>query len=99
MPSLKPLAATLILGVAVSTAQAADFSLRLIGQQSLPTGTLFQSVEFGGISGLERASDGNYWALSDERGGERGTPRFYNISLNYDAAAVPMATAAVPIIA
>jgi len=86
MPSLKPLAATLILGVAVSTAQAADFSLRLIGQQSLPTGTLFQSVEFGGISGLERASDGNYWALSDERGGERGTPRFYNISLNYDAA-------------
>jgi hypothetical protein len=86
LPSLKPLAATLILGAAAGTAQAADFSLRLIGQQSLPTGTLFQSVEFGGISGLDQAADGNYWALSDDRGGERGTPRFYNISLNYDAA-------------
>ena len=86
MPNLKPIVAALILGVATSTAQAADFSMRLIGQQSLPTGTLFQNVEFGGISGLDRATDGNYWALSDDRGGERGTPRFYNISLDYDAA-------------
>lgn len=86
MPNLKPLVAALILGLAAGTAMAADFSLRLIGQKALPTGTLFQSVEFGGISGLDRAADGNYWALSDDRGGERGTPRFYNISLDYDAA-------------
>lgn len=86
MPNLKPIVAALILGVAASAAQAADFSLRLIGSQSLPTGTKFEGVEFGGISGLDRAADGNYWALSDDRGGERGTPRFYKISLDYDAA-------------
>lgn len=67
-------------------AQAADFSLRVIGATSLPTGTLFQGVEFGGISGLDRAADGTYWAIADDRGGERGTPRFYNLSLDYDAA-------------
>lgn len=67
-------------------AQAADLSLRVIGATSLPTGTLFQGVEFGGISGLDRAADGTYWAIADDRGGERGTPRFYNLSLDYDAA-------------
>lgn len=67
-------------------AMAADFSLRVIGEQRIATGTLFEGVEFGGISGLDRAADGRYWAISDDRGGERGTPRFYNLSLDYDAA-------------
>jgi len=67
-------------------ALAADFSLRVIGEQRIATGTLFEGVEFGGISGLDRAADGRYWAISDDRGGERGTPRFYNLSLDYDAA-------------
>jgi hypothetical protein len=73
--------------IAAGGAGAADFSLRLIGEFSIPTGTLFEGVEFGGISGLDRAADGTYWALSDDRGGERGTPRFYSIDLDYDAAA------------
>lgn len=77
------LAAALLAAV---PAAAADFNLRLIGATSLPTGTLYQGVEFGGISGLDRAADGSYWAISDDRGGERGTPRFYNLSLNYGAA-------------
>lgn len=77
------LAATVALGA--GTAQAADFTLRLIGQTSIATGTLFQGVEFGGISGIDRAADGSYWAMSDDRGGERGTPRFYNLRLQYDA--------------
>ncbi len=79
----------LILSAAIAAlatgAQAADFSLRVIGATSLPTGTLYQGVEFGGISGIDRAADGRYWAISDDRGGERGTPRFYNLSLDYDA--------------
>ncbi len=79
----------LILSAAIAAlatgAQAADFSLRVIGATSLPTGTLYQGVEFGGISGIDRAADGSYWAISDDRGGERGTPRFYNLSLDYDA--------------
>jgi hypothetical protein len=79
-------AIAVVLAAFASGAQAADFSLRLIGQKSIPTGSLFGGVEFGGISGLDRAADGTYWALSDDRGGERGTPRFYSLGLDYDAA-------------
>ena len=74
-----------LLGALCGGAQAADFSLRLIGSHSIATGTLFEGIEFGGISGIDRATDGNYWAISDDRGGERGTPRFYNLSLDYDS--------------
>ncbi len=79
------IATALILSALSTGIQAADFSLRLIGEQSIPTGTLFGGIEFGGISGIDRAADGTFWALSDDRGGERGTPRFYNLSLGYDA--------------
>ncbi|MCV2348288.1 esterase-like activity of phytase family protein [Paucibacter sp. Y2R2-4] len=75
----------LALACTVFSSQAADFQLRLIGSTSVPTGTMFQGVEFGGISGLDRAADGSYYAISDDRGGERGTPRFYNLNLDYDA--------------
>jgi hypothetical protein len=63
-------------------------SLRFIGDFNIKTKTLFQNVEFGGISGIDRAQDGSYWALSDERGGERGTPRFYNLSIDFDATSI-----------
>lgn len=59
--------------------------LRLIGDYSIKTKTMFEGVEFGGISGIDRAPDGTYWAISDERGGERGTPRFYALSIDFDA--------------
>ena len=59
--------------------------LRLIGDYAIKTKTMVEGVEFGGISGIDRASDGTYWAISDERGGERGTPRFYSLSLDFDA--------------
>lgn len=58
-------------------------SLRLIGSQAISTDTVFGGVKFGGISGLDRASDGSYWAISDDRG-EQGTPRFYNLSIQFD---------------
>lgn len=83
---MKKLLLATTVALSFGAAQAADFSLRVIGATSLPTGTLFQGVEFGGISGLDRAADGTYWAIADDRGGERGTPRFYNLSLDYDAA-------------
>lgn len=82
---MKKLILSAAIAALASGAQAADFSLRVIGATSLPTGTLYQGVEFGGISGIDRAADGSYWAISDDRGGERGTPRFYNLSLDYDA--------------
>jgi hypothetical protein len=60
-------------------------SLRLIGEAKVPAKTLFENVEFGGISGIDRAPDGSYWAISDDRGGERGIPRFYQLALDFDA--------------
>lgn len=78
------LATLFLFSFASAGVNAADFSLRLIGEKSIPTGTLFSGVEFGGISGIDHAGDGTFWALSDDRGGERGTPRFYNLSLGYD---------------
>jgi hypothetical protein len=69
-------------------------SLRLIGDFNIKTKTLFQGVEFGGISGIDRAPDGSYWAISDERGGERGTPRFYNLAIDFDATAFKSVTIA-----
>lgn len=83
---MKKLLLATAVALSFGAAHAADFSLRVIGATSLPTGTLFQGVEFGGISGIDRAADGSYWAIADDRGGERGTPRFYNLSLDYDAA-------------
>lgn len=68
-----------------NTGESRVASLKLIGTASIPTGTLFEGVEFGGISGLDQATDGSYWAISDDRGGERGTPRFYNLSIDYAA--------------
>lgn len=83
---MKKLLLATAVALSFGAAQAADFSLRVIGATSLPTGTQFQGVEFGGISGIDRAANGSYWAIADDRGGERGTPRFYNLSLDYDAA-------------
>lgn len=74
----------LVIAIISTSTGAADYSLRLIGQIALPTGTMFKSVEFGGISGIDRDANGTYWVISDDRGGERGMPRFYNLSLNYD---------------
>jgi hypothetical protein len=78
-------ALALALGVASCGSDSNDSvgSLRFIGDYTIKTKTLFQNVEFGGISGIDRAPDGTYWALSDERGGERGTPVFtiYRLTL------------------
>lgn len=59
-------------------------ALRWIGSFTLPTNTLFEGVAFGGISGLDRAPDGRYWAISDDRGGRHGPPRFYALQLDVD---------------
>jgi hypothetical protein len=96
--SLAPLALLITLAMALGLAgcgggddgvngQDTIGSLRLIGEQSIKTKTLFEGVEFGGISGIDRAPDGSYWAVSDERGGERGTPRFYQLAIDFDATA------------
>lgn len=68
-------------------AHSADFSLRYIGEQRIATGTPFQGVEIGGLSGIDfDAATGRYVAIADDRGGDGGrTPRFYSLSLDFDA--------------
>lgn len=83
--TLTAAAVACVLASLTVSSQAADFSLRLIGEQRIATGTLYEGVEFGGISGLDfDAASNTYYALSDDRGGERGTPRFYTLSFDYD---------------
>ena len=82
--------AAIIASLAVSACGGNDTepqirALRVLGSASLPTGTMYEGVEFGGISGLDKAADGSYWAISDDRGGERGTPRFYNLGIDYES--------------
>jgi hypothetical protein len=82
-------AATLCLVASAALAQTpAIGTLRWIGSYEIPTGTLFEGVEFGGISGLDRAPDGTYLAVSDDRGGDRGPPRFYELKIELDAQAL-----------
>lgn len=90
-PSLRRAAASIALALLAGCGGQAELrpasiaSLRLLGATSIASGTLFEGVEFGGISGLDRAADGSYWAISDDRGGEGRTPRFYRLGIDYDA--------------
>ncbi len=72
--------------------EAAAAKLRFIDAYEIPTRTQFKDLAFGGISGLEKTPDGDYLAISDERGNEHGGPRFYRLSLDYDAKGFKSAT-------
>lgn len=72
-------------GALCASAAATDVTLHLIGTHAVPSGTLHDGVEFGGISGIDRLPDGRFVAISDDRGGERGAPRFYYLALDVDA--------------
>lgn len=75
---------TLIITSISAPIEGANFSLRLLGQHVFPTGFVFDGIEFGSISGLDQDSTtGTYWAISDDRGGERNaSPRFYNLTID-----------------
>lgn len=75
--------ATLLLASATGL-PAAGIQLRFIGSYTLPPHTLYQGLPFGGISGLQRNADGSYTALSDDRGDNGASPRFYTLDLDYD---------------
>lgn len=60
------------------------FDLKWLGSYDIPTGTEYQGVEFGGISGIDYISGSEFVIISDDRGGDRGTPRFYKVTLDYD---------------
>lgn len=73
------LAASAMLAV---PAAAADYSLSYLGQQIVPSGTLFSGTTVGGLSGIDYvAATGRYVAISDDRSGINPA-RYYDLSLN-----------------
>ncbi|EJB02576.1 hypothetical protein Rleg9DRAFT_1379 [Rhizobium leguminosarum bv. trifolii WSM597] len=64
---------------------AAGISLSYLGEFIIPTGYMENSVEFGGISGLDfDAATGHYIAISDDRS-DKAPARFYELDVDVDA--------------
>jgi len=70
------------------TALAQDtlpLQLTFVGEQRIPTGTIYKETGFGGISGISYDPyDNLYYAISDDRG-TNGPIRFYTLGLDFDA--------------
>lgn len=59
-------------------------SLRMIGEQQIPTGFQLDSTEAGGFSGIDyEPSTDQYYIICDDIA-ERGASRFYTAKLDYD---------------
>ncbi|MDQ0133298.1 hypothetical protein J2T08_001199 [Neorhizobium galegae] len=66
----------------------AAIELSFAGEFTIPTGTLFDGVEFGGLSGIDYDPARNrYIAISDDRS-ERAPARFYELSIEATAAGI-----------
>ncbi len=68
--------------ILTTPAAAVDFSLSYLGQQIVPTGTVFSATTVGGLSGIDYvAATGRYVAISDDRSGINPA-RYYDLSLD-----------------
>ncbi len=66
----------------------AAIGLSFVGEFTIPTGTLFDGVEFGGISGLDYDPASNrYIAISDDRS-DKAPARFYELSIEASASGI-----------
>ncbi|MDO1581532.1 esterase-like activity of phytase family protein [Rhizobium oryzicola] len=67
---------------------AAAFSLAYAGEFVIPTGTMIDGVEIGGLSGLDYdPASGHYIAISDDRS-EKAPARFYELSIDANATGI-----------
>ncbi len=64
---------------------AEPLSLHFIDSYTIPTGKQFNGSEFGGISGIDHIKGNRYYAISDNRGGAKGHPVFFELRIDYDA--------------
>lgn len=63
----------------------AAISFSYLGEIIIPTGSMENGIEFGGISGLDfDPSSGRYIAISDDRS-EKGPARFYELDIDVSA--------------
>ncbi len=86
-PSPHALSFVVLGAVAVTTltqisAQASSLSLNFIGQDITNTGTLFDSTEIGGLSGITfDATNNQYYSISDDQG-TINQSRFYTLNID-----------------
>ena len=79
---LFPAFTALTIACAAFSAQAADFTLNYLGQQIVPTGTLFAGTTIGGLSGLDYDADTQrFFAISDDRS-QFNPARVYTLHLD-----------------
>ena len=76
--------ASILALVCAIPARAAPPPLELIASTAIPQGSRFRGIEIGGLSGLDRLPDGDYLAISDDKGDGR-PPRFYRLAIRIDA--------------
>lgn len=82
MKTLMALAVGLL--VAAPALAAPPFSLHYIGQNIVPTGTIAQGTEIGGLSGIDySAATGHYYAISDSHPSQ-DSARYYTLTLDLD---------------
>ncbi|HSI56121.1 MAG TPA: esterase-like activity of phytase family protein, partial [Ideonella sp.] len=63
----------------LQAAQPTALAVTYLGQQIVPTGTLFEGTQIGGLSGLDYdARSGLYSAISDDRS-QNNPARFYEL--------------------
>lgn len=59
--------------------------IQFLGEAIIPTGSLFQNTEIGGLSGITYdEKNGVYYSISDDRGGKAPT-RFYTLTIDLSA--------------
>jgi len=78
MNRVNRLVAGVVLACGAATAGAASFNY--LGQQVVPTATLYNGTLLGGLSGIDYAG-GTYYAISDDRS-QFNDARYYTLGLN-----------------
>lgn len=64
----------------VSSAMAAELKLKYLAHANLETSKKFEKTRIGGLSGIVRDSEGDYYAVSDDRG-NINEPRIYKFKI------------------
>lgn len=82
------LASFMVAGLAASAAAQNVPGLRYIGEHIIPTGSIYNGTQVGGLSGIDfDPASNSYYAISDDRS-SLNPARFYNLNFNFDQNAV-----------
>lgn len=82
--TLLPKFIALAAGLSIFSISAAESRLQFLNEYQLPTSTIFQDVQFGGLSGIVRDTQNDlYYAITDARNTKaEGQSRFYTLNIS-----------------